>query len=161
MEPGEICPRCRKRCLARVIVHIKGSLDVCLCGYERIVEKQDPSDFEREYWKWKEGLSERALTFRAVEALLQSIYEVRVCAECAERVSVEELRKQAMELEHQRSYLAMDRHTSSDKKMAAYLTLVVDLLQEGVGQLCDICWEGVLQVTMRRFFGRYDEGDAL
>lgn len=152
-----MCPRCHKRRLARVVVHAKGSVDVCLCGYERVVEKQDPSDFEREHWRWKEGLSERALKFRAVEALLQSIYEMKVCAACAKQVPVEELRKQAMELEHHRSYLAMDRRTYSEKKMAVYLVEVVDLLQEGVGQLCASCWEGVLQVTLKRFFGRYDE----
>ncbi len=62
------------------MLHGKGGVDVCLCGYERVVESEDPHDLERERWRWKEGLSARTLHFRGIEALLQSIYEALVCA---------------------------------------------------------------------------------
>lgn len=153
LQSGETCPQCKRRSLARVVVHGKGSVDTCLCGYERVVEPQDVHDLEREHWKWKEGLSVRALRFRGIEALLQSIYEAQVCAVCVERAGIEELRASAMELEHCRSYLAMDSRTYSDARMEAYLVQVVEQLQ-GVGQLCESCWQAILQTTLLRFYGR-------
>ena len=58
-----------------------------------------------------------------------------------------------MELEHLRSYLAQGEIYTS-QKMDAYLVQVIDQLQ-GVGQLCERCWQRILQTTIRRFFGRY------
>ena len=60
-------------------------------------QPQDTYDFEREHWRWKEGLSQRVLRFRAIEALVQSIYEAQVCATCVTYAPLEELRAQAME----------------------------------------------------------------
>jgi hypothetical protein len=153
LESRERCPQCKKRFLARVVVFGKGSVDVCLCGYERVVEAVDPQDLEREHWRWKEGLSARALRFRGIEALLQSIYEAQVCPACAEHAGIEDLRARAMDLEHRRSRLAMNRRTYSDARMNAYLVQLVEELQ-GVGQLCESCWQGILQTTLRRFYGR-------
>ena len=153
MEPRERCPQCKKRFLATVVVHGKGVVATCLCGYERIVEAVDPADLERKHWRWKEGLSPVALGFRGIEALLQSIYEAQVCEACAERAGIEDLRARAMELEHRRSYLAMDRTTYSKKRMDAYLVHMVEQLQ-GVGQLCEPCWQRIIQTTMRRYHGR-------
>ena len=47
MESRERCPQCKKYFLGRVVVHGKGSVDICLCGYERLVEADDPQDLER------------------------------------------------------------------------------------------------------------------
>ena len=91
MKSAERCPRCKKRRLT-VVVHRGGSSAVCVCGYERIIERISSDDLEREHWQWKEGLSATALKFRAVEALLQSIYEAQVCSVCAEQTPIEELR---------------------------------------------------------------------
>jgi hypothetical protein len=153
LESRERCPQCKKRFLATVVVYGKGSLEICLCGYERVIEPVDPADLEREHWKWKEGLSPVALRFRGIEALLQSIYDAQVCEVCAERAVIEDLRARAMELEHRRSYLAMDHKTYSKKRMDAYLVDLVEQLQ-GVGQLCEPCWEKIVQTAMRRFYGR-------
>lgn len=153
LEPQERCPQCKKRSLASVVVHSKGVVAICLCGYERVVEAVDPADLEREHWRWKKGLSPVALRFRGIEALLQSIYEAQVCEVCAERAGIQDLRARAMELEHRRSYLAMDRTTYSKKRMDAYLVDLVEQLQ-GVGQLCEPCWQRIIQTTLRRFYGR-------
>src|SRR6266851_5145851 len=126
LDPREQCPQCKKRSLATVVVHGKGSVEICLCGYERVVEAVDPEDLEREHWRWKEGLSPVALRFRGIEALLQSIYEAQVCQACAERAGIEDLRRRAMELEHRRSSLAMNRRTSSDEAMDDYLNQMVE-----------------------------------
>lgn len=153
MESRVRCPQCKKRFLARVVVHGKGSVDICLCGYERIVEADDPQDLERAHWRWTEGLSARALRFRGIEALLQSIYEAQVCAACAEHADIEDLRARAMELEHRRSYLATNRAMCSEARMDAYLVQLVEELQ-GVGQLCESCWQRILEITLRRCYGR-------
>lgn len=151
LEFGERCPRCKKRHLAQIVVHGKGTLVTCQCGYEGWTERIDQAEFERKYWRWKDGLSPTALTFRGVEALLQSIYEMRVCTFCAEHAPVEQIREQAMNLEHERSYLAQG-DVYSEKKMQAYLHHVVAQLRE-VGSLCEACWQEVLQETMRRYYG--------
>ena len=76
-----------------------------------------------------------------------------MCEVCAERAGIEDLRAHAMELEHRRSYLAIGPKTYSKKRMDAYLVDLVEQLQ-GVGQLCEPCWEKIVQTTMRRFYGR-------
>lgn len=152
LEAAEWCPRCRKHRLVEV-VHTMGRSATCLCGYERIIERISPYELEQKHWQWKEGLSSTALRFRAVEALLQSVHEMQVCSACVEHAPVEDLRAQAMELEHLRSYLAQgDVYT--DRKMDAYLVQVVSQLQ-GVGQLCEPCWQKILQATIRRFTGQF------
>lgn len=142
---AEWCPRCKKHRLV-VVVHIMGTGAVCICGYERVIERISPSDLEREHWRWREGLSATALKFRAVEALLQSIHEMQVCSTCAEQAPIEELRAKALKLEHRRSYLAQGE-IYSDRKMKVYLVQVVDQLI-GVGQLCEPCWQTILQATL-------------
>ena len=76
-----------------------------------------------------------------------------MCAVCADQAGIEDLRARALELEHRRSYLAMNRRTYSDARMDVYLVQVVEQLQ-GVGQLCEPCWQAILEVTLRRYYGR-------
>lgn len=66
---------------------------------------------------------------------------------------IEELKARAMELEHRRSFLAMDRRTYPETRMDTYQVHPLEQLQ-GVGQLCESCWQRIVHTTMQQLYGR-------